>query len=349
VNRKNILYVMAGIMGLLIVNAGSAQEYAAQRAGEADSISLTRVRIESREARAFLKSETISVRARRTSFVPKGELPIPRLETIDDNACRERLGDVMRRHFSDKQGAGNIKKRGEVFAVRAGSASSWIHRGSGSYKVTEAKQSMAVRQTKGEDFKKAVQLALYYIGKHQLVEMAEGEEMNVLFVSGVKNALATVQEEKPVDEFLSDYYVGFGRRFKGVPVIGSRLVIRLNGNGDVVMVERNWRRITAVSEQKAVVSNKSLPELMIKAPDFRERYDAKDVSPKDITIADAQCGYVEAPLDYVQDSLRPGCSVSFFIGKLRDETLPQMFVPLEEEGTVGKLLGSKYRERKTEQ
>jgi hypothetical protein len=90
----------------------------------------------------------------------------------------------------------------------------------------------------------------------------------------------------------------------------------------------------------------TLPELIAKDPSIRERYDAKSVNREDITIADAQCGYMEAPLDYVQDSLRPGCNVSFYVGKRKEETMPQIFLPLEEEGTMQKLLGNKYHERK---
>ena len=56
------------------------------------------------------------------------------------------------------------------------------------------------------------------------------------------------------------------------------------------------------------------------------------VSPEDITIVDQKCGYLEAPINYTQEYLRPGCSVSFKIEESTAETYPQIFIPLEDAG-----------------
>jgi hypothetical protein len=159
----------------------------------------------------------------------------------------------------------------------------------------------------------------------------------------LKNALTTVDDIKPKEEFISDYYVGFGRRFEGVPIIGSRIVIRLNGNGDIAMVQKIWRQLVEVSLEKSIISDSPIEELIIKDPMFYERYGKEPISPEDITIIDKKCGYMEAPVNYQQEELRPGCSVSFRIGKSIDETYPQMILSLEDNGNIQKLWGRRYQ------
>jgi len=342
---KNIRWIIASLVSLAVASAAFAEEAVEGEKRERNSLDLGRIRIESAQARDLLKSSYISVRDRKANFTPRGELPVLHLETVNEDLCRQRLVALLQAQSTNEH-AEKIKERGELLIAHTGTISSWIHRGSGSYKYTNMKQSMAIRQTKIEHFKQAVQTALAYAGKHRLVELAEGEKMDILFVSTVQNALATAPDSKLVDEFLSDYYVGFGRRFKGIPVIGSKLVLRLNGNGEVVMVERNWRRITGTGERKAVISDKPLPELMLRTPRFRELYATKDLQSENITVLNAQCGFLEAPLDRVQDTLRPGCSVSFQVGKRRQETPPQLLLPLEEDISVQKLLGRRYPDLK---
>ena len=329
-----------------VLHVGSGKPGTIYAMDGADALDVTRIHVESQAAREFLKNETIAVREKRTSFLPKGELPIVQLKRVDDEVCKEELRGVMRRYSAEKADGREIQEMAEILTARVESASFWIHRGSGAYKFTETKPGRAIRRSKITHFARAVQLALDYVGRNQPVTLARDEEMDVLFVSGVQNAVAVANKAKPIDEYISAYYVAFGRRFKGIPVIGSQLVMRLSADEHVAMVQRNWRQIKAVSDQRTTVSTKSIPELMLEEPSFRERYDAKWLKPEDISIADAQCGYLEAPLDYVQDFLRPGCNVSFFVGQRREESLAQTFVPLEEGETVEKLLGSKYRERK---
>lgn len=343
---KPRIWVITGIATLLMVSGVFAQEKPVQKTEETDSLDLAKIKIESPEVRRFLKTDFISVKRKKTSFIPQGELPIIKLEKVNDDICQRRLQEVIQRHTGKDRRVEEINDHQEIMAAKAESAFFWIHRASGSYKFTETKQSMSIRQTKIDHFKKAVQRALDYTVKHRLIKLSPGEEIDVLFVSGVKNALAVAKEAKPVEEFVSDYYVGFGRRFHGIPIIGSKLVIRFNGNGEVVMVEKNWRQIIGVSDQKAVVSEMALAERIARNPDIRKRYDLRSLRRENITVVDAQCGYMEAPVDYVQEYLRPGCSVSFQVGKGGDETLPQIFIPLEEGVSMQKLWGRKYREVK---
>lgn len=329
---------------LLIFSAGYTQGNKPQKPQEKDMLNLTKIKIESTDARTLLKSDSILVRKRKTDYEPKGELPVLKLETINDDICRQRLLKVVQKHSQKDVTGREMKNMGDIFVIGLDDVSYWISRASGAYKFTETKNSMAT-PTKVEHFKEAVQMALDYLGKNQLIELIDGEEIDILFVSAVKNALTIVDEIKPQEEFISDYYVGFGRRFKGVPIIGSRLVIRLNGNGDIVMVQKTWRQIVEVSTEKAVISRKSIQEIITKDPIFYERHGKDRISPKEITIIDKQCGYMEAPVNYDQEYLRPGCNVSYRIGKSADETYPQIIIPLEDGGNIQKLWGRKYKSK----
>jgi hypothetical protein len=144
------------------------------------------------------------------------------------------------------------------------------------------------------------------------------------------------------EEFNSDYYVGFGRRFKGAPVVGSRLVFRLDGNGKVAMIQKNWRKIVGVQEPNEVidaVTLQELRELMARHPDVCAMVkDRRAIRPEDIQLVNVEWGYMEAPSSYDQPSLRPGAVVLFRIGKLGEGT-SQLAVSLKKNIGIDKLWG----------
>jgi hypothetical protein len=258
------------------------------------------------------------------------------------------LKQIILQHSKQKISNEAIKMTGNIYVAKVKTAAYWISKSSGSYKFTETANSMAF-PTKISDFKRAVQKALDYTGQHRLIELTEGEEVDILFVSAVKNVLTKVDEkkgpEKPIEEFTSDYYIGFGRRYKGIPIWGSQLIIRIDGEGNVASVQKNWRKISKVSSEKAKISTKSLEQIILSDSMFYKKYSEKPLNAKDIQIVDKKCGYMEAPVNYSQTSLRPGCIVSFKIGDLMDETYPQITIPLEDKMNIETLWGSKASEK----
>jgi hypothetical protein len=193
-----------------------------------------------------------------------------------------------------------------------------------------------VAPTKLRDVNDAVQRALQYVGDSRLVELGDGETMDVTFLSKVKNARAfvkraaeetsaagvpkgeTIEETRLVEQFDSDYYVGFGRRYKDVPVIGSFLVLRLDGSGKLAMVHKNWRRIVGARGKNEIIDVASLPalrQLVAARPELcGSAKDCKPVSADDIRLVNVEWGYMEAPSSYRQTSLRPGAVVVFKVG-----------------------------------
>ncbi|MEW6418915.1 MAG: hypothetical protein AB1480_12475 [Nitrospirota bacterium] len=313
-----------------------------------ETLDLTSIRIESPAAREILKKDYIKVRKGRTEYMPAGEVPILELEIIKDEDNKEKLKHLITRYSGKQFRDEEIKTSGNIYIANIKTTSYWISRSSGSYKFTENANSMTT-PTKIKDFKQAVQMALDYLGRQHLIELTEGEDADILFVSAVKNVLTTVDEkkgpEKPVEEFTSDYYVGFGRRYKGIPIWGSQLIIRLDGEGNVASVQKNWRKISEISSEKAKISTKTLDQIILSDPIFYKKYSEKPLNVKDIQIVDKKCGYLEAPVNYSQARLRPGCIVSFKISEKMDETYPQIIIPLEDKINIEALWGKKADEK----
>ena len=73
---------------------------------------------------------------------------------------------------------------------------------------------------------------------------------------------------------------------------------------------------------------------------FRERYGSEKIDPEEIRVLNLRCGYLEAPVNFEQDLLRPGCLVSFSVGESRSDIADQLMLALEEGGRLEDLLGT---------
>jgi hypothetical protein len=163
--------------------------------------------------------------------------------------------------------------------------------------------------------------------------------MDILSVSAINNAVATVEKpETPQELFISDYYVSFGRRFNGVPIVGSYLVFRLDAEKNPVMIKMNWREILSPGEIVTPMK-KEITEILSENPDYRQAF-GKEKSPHNIFITQMQSGYIEAPLNFQQNELRLGSLVSFKRGPNMDEEAIQLVLPLEEHYSGKSILGN---------
>ncbi len=322
---------------------------------QTESLDLKKIEIKSPEVRKLLKADTINVRNPKTYYLPTGALPDLKTETPKDGVCKEQL-ETMARKLPGFQ-KGKIKSSAGIYTIEGKEAAGWISRHSGSFKLTRtAGAKIAATQLSESD---ALRKALHYVAAQQWVGLSEGEEMDVIFVSVVKNALTVSGDAarragkkekddggedtakfKLVEEFKSHYYVGFGRRYNGVPVIGSRLVVRMDAVGEPVMVTKNWRKIAGLETARKQTettarSVEDIKALLIKDPVFRQKFkpegDKKDTgySAADIKIVNLQCGYMEAPVNYKQDAFVLGAVVGFKVGKT-GEGYSQLVIPLRD-------------------
>ena len=301
-----------------------------------NELDLGKVHIDSLSARNFLKSDSIKIRRLDTDYRPSGVLPILDLEPVSDRDCRDLLDRLMIRYSLE----GKVFYMKDILAVQGHDVALWVNRASGAFKMTRIRESMSTQASINS--KEALQIALDHVAREQLVQLSDSEELDVLFVSAVENAVTQKGEEASVDKFLSDHYVAFGRRYKGIPMVGSELILRLNGNGDVAMIKRVWRRIEQFGTAEVRVTETPLEQLIARSPEFQERFPDTTVSAEDIHVVSKRCGFLEAPADFHQRQLRPGCDVTFHIGNGRDEALSQILLPLETDISREQLLGRRF-------
>jgi hypothetical protein len=247
----------------------------------------------------FLKAEKIKVR--RLSFTdrPREPLPVIKLRKPDYAASEDRLNKIL-----ETFGHGKVKihKKGNTLTAERDSFVCWVHQASGGFKYTKKRNKVA--ETSFQNFKEAVNTALEIVEKTRIVRLQEGEEMDILSVSAINNAVATVEKpDTPQELFISDYYVSFGRRFNGVPIVGSYLVFRLDAEKNPVMIKMNWREISSPGEIVTPVK-KEITEILSENPDYRQAF-GKEKSPQNIFITQMQSGYIEAPLNFQQNELHP--------------------------------------------
>jgi len=299
-------------------------------------LDLTTIEVDSEAARELLGSDTIRVRNKRNLFVPRGELPVPRVKPLTDARIRERLVELLQGFGMDSRKLGELNN---AYVVQLDQAVCWIHRASGGYKLTFTKNSMAA-PTRVKHFREAVQRSLDLVAIHRLLTLTDREEVDIVTVAAVRNALTKVETaEQPVEEFISDYYVTFGRRFNGVPVVNSSLVVRIDGAGELAMVKRNWRDIGEISQQPVKITDRSIPELILQHPTTRNRYGSVKIGPEEVRVLELRCGFLEAPVDVAQEIFRPGCLVSFSVGESGSDIADQLMLALEEGQNADELLG----------
>jgi hypothetical protein len=297
-------------------------------------LDLGEVSIDSRIARDFLGTDAIRVRNPGTNYRPLSPLPVLSLEPVTDPDCRDILEQLINKYSLD----GDVFYMKDIFVLKGPGVAAWVSRASGAFKMTKTHDGTSTQTS--IDSMQALQLALDHVAGEQLVQLSDYEELDVLFVSTVKNTVVQVDVEAPSDGFVSDHYVGFGRRYRGVPIVGSKLILRLDGNGDVVMVQRNWRRIEQFGALEARVIDTQLEQLIATDPGLVENLPEKRISAEDIHIVSEHCGYLEAPVDFFQQQLRPGCQVAFRIGDRGDEALSQIVLSLESGVSRDQILGS---------
>jgi hypothetical protein len=299
-------------------------------------LTLAKVKVESEAARKHFGQEMIQVRNRTTTYMPEGRLPILKVRATE-NAANEK---VLREMFAARDlKMPRAKRTAGAQGFRSDNASAWYHPASGAISFTHTSSPCA--KTGFSDFKEAVQAGLDYIARNRIVTLAEGEELDILAVSAVHNVLSdTNKPAEPMENFVSDYYVSFGRRVKDVPVVGSHVTLRLNTEKQVAMVKKNWRNLQGFGETVAV-PRVDLPKMIYESREFQRTYGEQDFQPEDIHIDLVRAGYFESGILYEQSELRPGVEVSFWVGKSKDGLNSQILLPLEKGMDADRLKGKK--------
>lgn len=323
--ERNILgMICAGAVWGLLAPVCSAQQ------DQMAALDTGQVTVQSTVVRQTLGISTIKMRNRTTSYVPQGRMPVLQLREITDQMCRASLEGLLRR-FPARQPQ-EVQER-DMMAVRSADAAYWVSRASGAYKYTSTAASMAAPTKMASE--EALTAALDYIARNKLVELTAGEEMDVMYVSRVKSHVSGVRAA----DFISDHYVAFGRRYHGVPVIGSSLVMRIDGNGRIAMVAKEWRPLAPAQRTEAVVTRRTPAQLIAADPEVRSI--VPQIDPQRVRIVSLKCGYIEAPMHFRQEELRPGCQVAYQVAGVQ-EGAAHITVPLEDGVSREMLLGPRF-------
>jgi len=96
--------------------------------------------------------------------------------------------------------------------------------------------------------------------------------------------------------------VHFGRRFRGVPVIGQTLGVKLDADGNLISFQKEWRDIASESGKSNLVSLRSASDIVAAAEDQLKRAEQEEVE-------SMQCGYVEGDASFAQSEAGIGCQV----------------------------------------
>ena len=295
-----------------------------------NGLDLGEIAIDSELARDLFGQDSVRIRNPASDYRPTGAVTVLTLEPVRGAAAREVVDWLVRTY---DVAAGELLYLEDVLIVKGQATSLWVHRASGAFKLTRTQDSMTTPSTITAE--QAVQVALDHIARKKLLALQDGEELDLLFVSSVKNVVSGLEDVEVDEEFVSDRYVGFGRRYRGIPVVGSKLVVRLNGAGNVAMVSREWRRIEQEAAFHARAVDTPIADLIRTNAGLRERLgDGSSIDT--VNIVGQNCGYLEAPADHRQQELRPGCMVSFRIGGGGDEAISQARISLEGDLTAKK-------------
>lgn len=263
----------------------------------------------SSDAKAFVGSTTIPRRA-DSYGMPAGNYPRPEFATLDDETVRARLEQGLSAVLGLKVDASEIASdNGELVSSHEGGFAV-IAENSGSFVVK--KLGVPRTATIVKDAEEAVNLALDGVAKSGLIALAEHETLDVVGVASTHYAgwidnggeevdpvyFTNPGSEEPVTEYKSDYTVYFGRRYRGVPIIGPSLGVRLDAKGEMVAFMKGWRDINGETEPAVVLDSVDVAALSAAAAD-----DA-------LELKGTTCGFTEGS-DSAQTAAGIGCALLY--------------------------------------
>jgi hypothetical protein len=314
-----------GLFGVLIMLLSQQMLLSgAQPFEHQTNIDLAVYKIKEKEVQNMLRADAISIRT-NNYMLSTQEMPLLRLHEIDEKQIYSRLENLVRRFSQERLSREEVQDLSDILTTTKESKVYWINRASGSYAFCENKEIMSIPTTIS-DHREAADIALKYVVEKNLVDLGPHESLDVEFVSTVMNAAVKNNDMEPMMQYASDYFVGFGRRYLGVPVVGSRLVLRIGDSGRLFGVQKTWRPIIAEGDLVSI--------------DYSLLTDWLHAHEKNIEILATSCGYIEGPVKNQQKMMGPGCIVNY--REIYDPAgmISQEVIPLADVGfpLVGKML-----------
>lgn len=289
---------------------------------------------------ALVGGNAIAVRS--LTFDVVGTLvPMADLADVDDAVATARLAKAALALSANPLPAGAVADRGGFFAASVGQGRMWIDRKSGTMKYWTSAQGQPLQPV--ADGPSAVDAALQHVAKLGILSLAPEETIDVIRVAQVNGAMVERSTLKPVLVSMDqgppayhnaiEYVATLGRRYHGIPVLGSTLAVRLGRMGQLRGFQMHWRNF-AKTGGSPVPIEPAPADVAKKMQAEAARIGIAHLGP--FTIQSQRCGLVEAPIGRSQKSLRPGCRLQVRVGGGTAETDRLLTVALEpNRGTDG--------------
>ena len=308
------------VLGLLgTSNLESRSAFPVQVESPQLQLDLAMYPIKNRKVRDALGLEAIPIRA-RSYALPAMSLPLLKLQSLSQNQVDSQLREIFQQTSNSNFPEKKVRDLADIFTLKRGAEIYWINKASGAYTYSHNHEVMSV-PTDIRDHMQAVDLALRFIVMKNLVILGPHETLDVNFVSQVMNAAVEDGEDQPISQYGADYFVGFGRRYRGVPIIGSRLILRLGSKGKLFGVQKTWRPI--VAEGEWVNINGTPPVEQLRSSLSQNAPQAE----QNIIIHRTVSGYIEGPVKNEQLMMGPGCIINYTISP-SSEMASQELIPL---------------------
>ena len=275
--------------------------------------------VKDQKVQQALGIQAIPIRA-QSYTLPSLSLPIIKLGNISQDHLNSQLREIFHQTSSGAFPRQRVRDLSDIFTLKRGSKIYWISKASGACTFSDNKEIMSI-PTDIRDHRQAVDLALKLLVEKNLVALGPHVTLDVEYVSQVMNAAVQDGEKEPVTQYGADYFVCLGRRYRDVPIVGSRLILRLGSKGTLFGIQKTWRPI--VGEGEWVTTNPSpqgdqLPGLLLKNPGQANQ---------NIIVRRTVSGYIEGPVKNEQLMMAPGCIINYTTSPSA-EMASQKMIPL---------------------
>ncbi len=159
-----------------------------------------------------------------------------------------------------------LKERASGFVVTGEHETLYINKGNSSFKYRKLNADVVPVEM---EYQEAVEEALVIVNQLDILRLKEGETLELMGVNKTWNAFydggAPLPEQVQIagydpdapDKFVSEVEVVFGRRYYGIPILGSKLIVRMGANAELTGVSKFWRDIdlSSSNEDRIAVSD----------------------------------------------------------------------------------------------
>lgn len=245
--------------------------------------------------------------------VQDGTRRIPRIRfaSHDDAACKERLRELVGKFFSNSLTDSAVLEDTDSFSIDVRSQGmGYVAKETGA--ITLRRHDVDRGPSSIENETKAVEMALERVAEADLLSLSPDESLDLVGVHQTRYATYPTRGpdgEPDVEKALSEgtiphvgeYTVYFGRRYRGVPIVGSGLGVRLDAQGKLVAFMKRWRDIEGVDEAVELLGETQIGRKRSQV--FNDNYPLHRVA----------CGYFEdsSTVGIRQSSAGVGCELIY--------------------------------------